>query len=255
MNPAVLLSVACCPWNPPVTTHEPSMLERLERFVAVEAESEASPSASPALEDVAVEPFAVEPLATEAVSRALEAFAPAESPLQFASAQRQGSRTSWAPKYWLSVGGHYVSGSYDTPNDFAYDENTAFSLDLGIYNWRGEMGIGLEAGMMLNDYELEGDAVGSGAETVDVWRGMVGLRIADRGPDDGSFIPYVRAGFMYRRDDGDTVKDDGIGWYAALGFDWRFGSSLAIGPSVMYTEASSQNAREWLGGLLLTLAF
>jgi hypothetical protein len=179
---------------------------------------------------------------------------PAPAP-QFASSPNRGVGPTWEPKSWLSVGGYFVDGRYDTPQDFGFDEDTAFAVDLGMYNWRGEMGIGLEAGLIYGGYEIDGDLFGAGSQQVDVWRGLLGIRVADRGPNDSRFVPYVRGGVMYRRDDGGSVKDDGIGWYAGGGFDWRLGPQLAIGPSVLFNESSSRNAQEWLFGLVLTFGF
>lgn len=211
----------------------------LERFVSAEAA------------EAFVAPLSQPPLAQPSLP---EPAAPAEPLLQVGRVSQRVEHT-WGPQFWLSVGGYFVDGRYDTPNDFDYEEATAFAVDVGMYNWRGEMGIALEGGLMLNSYEIEGDPLGGGAEDVDVWRGMVGLRIADRGPNDSRFVPYARAGFMYRRDEGDTVRDDGIGWYAGLGCDLRLTPQLAIGPSVLFNEANSQNAREWLFGVTLTLGF
>ncbi len=222
---------------------------RLERFVA--APSDAAFEPTKLLAEPKTEPLA-EP--------GSEPFAqPSSEPLGALAAQvgrpTQRSQYSWGPQYWLSVGAHWTDGRYDTPNDDDYEEKPAFSIDFGVYNWRGEMGIGLEAGLMRNTYELEGDPLGLGSADVDVWRGMLGLRVADRGPEDSRFVPYARAGFMYRRDDGGPIKDDGIGWYAGLGCDIRITPQLAIGPSVMFNEAQSQNAQEWVFGVLLTFGF
>lgn len=181
--------------------------------------------------------------------------APGAAPLTQVGRSQQRVEYTWGPQYWLSVGGYWVDGRYDTPNDYDYEEQMAFALDFGVYNWRGEMGIGLEGGLMLSSYEIEGDPLGGGAEDVDVWRATVGVRIADRGPTDSRFVPYARAGFMYRRDEGDTVRDDGIGWYAGLGCDLRLTPQIAVGPSLLFNEANSQNAREWLFGVVLTLGF
>jgi len=168
---------------------------------------------------------------------------------------RRSSIYTWQPEYWISVGGYWVDGRYDTPNDFEFDENTTLDLNFGLYNWRGEMGLGLEGGLMFGGYDIEGDSVGNGADSVDVWRGMLGIRVADRGPEDAIWIPFARAGLMYRRDEGDTVRDDGIGWYAGLGVDFRITEFLAVGVSGMFNEAQSRNSQEWLFGLQATFGF
>jgi hypothetical protein len=237
--------------------------KRLESFVCLELSEAASKAASesdPETFEVhaSAEPEAASPWFASAESATIEnAFAagPAPAPTQFASSPNRGAGPVWAPSSWLSVGGYFVDGRYDTPQDFGFDEDTAFALDLGMYNWRGEMGIGLEGGLIVGGYEIDGDLFGAGSEKVDVWRGLIGVRVADRGANDSSFIPYVRGGFMYRRDDGGSVKDDGIGWYAGGGFDWRLGPQFAIGPSVLFNESTSRNAQEWLFGLLLTFGF
>ncbi len=242
---------------------------RLESFVDAASSSDAKSIDAHASDASTAAPGSVDasldPASAEAVS---DGFAPAESATfesafaarpapapQFASSPNRGVGPTWEPNSWLSVGGYFVDGRYDTPQDFDFEEDTAFAVDLGMYNWRGEMGIGLEAGLIYGGYEIDGDLFGAGSQQVDVWRGLIGIRVADRGPNDSRFVPYVRGGFMYRRDDGGSVKDDGIGWYAGGGFDWRLGPQLAIGPSVLFNESSSRNAQEWLFGLLLTFGF
>jgi len=234
----------------------PEFAARLERFVDAST-----------FDDVSVEPIAEAAEAATSAEAALTTLADsAIAELSLAASiepdpfapqrgQQRSGPHSWNPQYWITVGAHYVDGSYDKPNGFDYTESTAFSVDAGVYNWRGEMGVGLEAGLMINDYELDGDAFGSGAETIDVWRAMVGVRVADRGPNDESYVPYARAGFLYRRDDGGGIRDDGVGWYAGLGLDWRIGDGIAIGPQVLYTSNDSRSSTEWIGGLLLTIGF
>lgn len=220
----------------------------LERFVAT-ATAEASALGEPSLE----------PTPEPVREPALDPIAEPASLLEPLAAQvgRPVQRVdhTWGPQYWLSVGAYWVDGRYDTPADDDYEEDTAIAVDFGAYNWRGEMGIALEGGLMKNSYQLDGDPLGSGRSDVDVWRGMIGLRVADRGPTDSRFVPYARGGFLYRRDDGGPIKDDGIGWYAGLGCDIRVTPQLAVGPSVMFNEANSQNAQEWVFGVLVTLGF
>jgi hypothetical protein len=215
-----------------------SLCARLEHFVAPAQPESAS--------------FAAQP--QPATTAASTAIAPAPQPPQVGSSRRLTNYT-WQPEYWISVGGYWVDGRYDTPNDFDYDEATTLDLNFGLYNWRGEMGLGLEGGLMFGSYDIQGDSVGAGADSVDVWRGMLGIRVADRGPDDAIWIPFARAGFLYRRDEGDTVRDDGIGWYAGLGVDFRITQYLALGVSGMFNEAQSRNSQEWLFGLQATFGF
>lgn len=217
-----------------------SFSARLESFVAAAAPESAASAAQP------------EPATTSAA--AVTTTLPAPASPQIGSSRRSTLYT-WQPEYWISVGGYWVDGRYDTPNDFDYDENTTLDLNFGLYNWRGEMGLGLEGGLMFGSYDIEGDSVGAGADSVDVWRGMLGIRVADRGPEDAIWIPFARAGLMYRRDEGDTVRDDGIGWYAGLGVDFRITQYLAVGLSGMFNEAQSRNSQEWLFGLQATFGF
>lgn len=216
---------------------------RVEHFVAPAQPESASLTAQP-------QPAAT---ATTAVSTTA-ATTPSPQPPQVGSSRRSAVYT-WQPEYWVSVGGYWVDGRYDTPNDFDYEENTTLDVNFGLYNWRGEMGLGLEGGVMFGSYDIEGDSVGSGADSVDVWRGMLGIRVADRGPEDAIWIPFARAGLMYRRDEGDTVRDDGVGWYAGLGVDFRITEYLAVGVSGMFNEAQSRNSQEWLFGLQATFGF
>lgn len=248
---ALLFCVALAPHSPALDARDfDPFSASLERFVAAAGEAELASEASAPAEALLPQP-ALEPL--EPFAAPLFTAPGALEPQVGRPVQRV--QHTWGPQYWLSVGAYWVDGRYDTPNDDEYEEDTALALDFGAYNWRGEMGIALEAGLMKNTYELDGDPLGFGRSEVDVWRGMLGLRIADRGPEDSRFVPYARGGFLYRRDDGGPIKDDGIGWYAGLGCDIRITPQLAIGPSVMFNEANSQNAQEWVFGVLLTLGF
>src|SRR2546425_41441 len=66
-------------------------------------------------------------------------------------------------------------------------------------------------------------------------------------------VPYLRGGAVYRKDEGRFVDDEGAGWFAGGGLDWRLAEHWAVGPFVSYEEASlSIPSRTWLFGVGLT---
>jgi hypothetical protein len=166
---------------------------------------------------------------------------------------QRGIERSWGPDYVFALGVHWVDGDYDAPQDADSEEDPAYSLDFVAYNWNEERGIGLELGLMMSTYDVDVTAIDT--ETVDTWRVMAGVRLADRGPTDAIWIPYVRGGGMYRQDSGDVIDDDGFGWYLGGGIDFRFGSRFAITPQVLFSDTTSLNAQEWLAGVLLSFNF
>jgi hypothetical protein len=166
---------------------------------------------------------------------------------------QRGTRRAWEPSWLIAAGVHGVSGDYDAPQNADAEEDPAYSLDLVFYNWDGERGIGLEVGLIANSYDVDVTAIDT--ETVDSFRALIGLRLADRGPTDTFWIPYLRGGLMYRMDSGDVVDDDGIGWYLGGGIDFRLGQHFAITPQLLYSDSSSLNSQEWIFGVLAGIGF
>lgn len=174
--------------------------------------------------------------------------------LAAAQAPERRNGFEWGPRFTLAVGVHAVAGYYDTYSGEDPDEDLAYSLDACIYNWDGEKGLGLEFGLMYSSYSASSGALG-GDENVDTYRVSGGVRFADRGSDNPIYIPFVRAGVMFRKDDGNIESDDGFGWYVGGGIDFRIGSRLAITPSVLFTDTSSMSAQDWVYGVLATFGF
>ena len=164
----------------------------------------------------------------------------------------QGYDYGFAPAGWVSVGISWMSSSIDQDTVDDPDSENPIGADLGIYGWEGEVGLGLEAGVMHSTYEGLIDSLTS--EEVDVWRTMVGLRLADRGSGD-RFLPWARAGFLYRFDNGDVLGDDGPGFYIGAGFDFVLIGGLAVTPQFMYQQSSSFGSEEWIGTLSLSYLF
>ena len=183
----------------------------------------------------------------------IDALEPAPAPTSVSEFLVQGTRRAWEPRWIVQLGVSSAGGQYDTNQAQDLSSGEVFSVDFVLNNWRDEMGIGLEGGLWMNTYDAELDSTNS--ETVDTYRVLVGLRIADRGPDNPIWIPYARVGGMYRVDDGPTVSDNDLGWYAGGGIDFRLGSHVAITPQILYAESPSLNAQEWLLGVCLTLGF
>ncbi len=74
--------------------------------------------------------------------------------------------------------------------------------------------------------------------------------------DEPRFVPYVRVGGVYRRDRGDIVRDDGFGWYAGAGLDFRINDTWSIGPFATYEAVSlSVTTSTFLVGLGLTFSY
>lgn len=202
----------------------------------------AAPSAAPTAVE-AVRASEPEPVSALAAALSLE-------PLPAA----QGGRRAWEPSYVLQLGMSMIDGQYDTGLPQSFEASPLLSLDFVAYNWRSELGVGLEGGLWMNSYDVT-QSGGIGSETVDTWRVSAGLRFADRGTDDPIWIPYVRFGGLYRSDEGSQTSDSDFGWYAGLGVDFRLGSRFALTPQVLYSESPSLNSQEWLLGVALTIGF
>ena len=157
-----------------------------------------------------------------------------------------------APAGWASFNVAFFSTEIDQDTVGDPDDDTGLGGELGIYGWQGEMGLGLEIGLIHSTYEAQIDALAS--EDVDVWRGTLGVRLADRGSGE-RFLPWLRAGFLYRFDDGDSFQDDGPGFYIGGGFDFVLIGGLALSPQLVYQKSRSVDSEEWIGILSATYLF
>lgn len=212
------------------------------------ADAPAAPSSAPVAE------AAPAPLSLAAEVEALETAA-ANATLPKAPAPvaaLQGTVSYQRPIGFVSIGAHVIEGDVSSPtgDDPEYDET--FSIDLGFYTWNDSLGLALELGYLPSSYELETSSLGS--EDVDVRRYLLGLRFADDEPDS-FFLYYLRGGVVLREDDGDSVEDDGLGWYAGGGIEWKFGRGFSLGPSLLYSETDSMDSSEWILGLQAAYSF
>jgi len=169
-------------------------------------------------------------------------------PLSLAPAQ--GTVIEQGPRGFVSLGAHYVDGDFATPQGEDPDAGEGFGLDAGLYTWNGELGLALEAGILKSEQEAEASSLAN--EDVETTRFLLGVRVADRGTES-AFLTYLRAGFLMRKDEGDTIDDDGTGWYFGGGFDWTFAGAFNVGPQLLYTDSSSLDAAEWIFGLTFGL--
>jgi len=158
------------------------------------------------------------------------------------------------PLGWVSAGIYFTSSELELPPPAGSpDEDEPLGVEFGFYTWRNnEMGVGIEFAAIHSEYEV--DATSIDHETVDVWRGMIGLRLADAGIST-MFTPFARAGAVWREDSGTILDDSGMGYYLGAGLDWHLAGSLAVTPALLYQDSNSYDAREWLFGLSLTLQF
>lgn len=167
-----------------------------------------------------------------------------------------------APTGWVSFGVSFYSTEIDVETDGDPDDDTGIGAEIGLYGWQGEMGLGLEVGLNHSTYEaVADDQLNNPTEEVDVWRGTLGVRLADRGSGD-RFLPWLRAGFLYRFDDssgkdslGRSLADDGPGFYIGGGFDFVLLGGLALSPQVVYQKSRSVDSEEWIGTVSLTYLF
>lgn len=157
------------------------------------------------------------------------------------------------PLGWVSAGIYFTSSEQELPASGSPDEDEPLGVEFGLYTWRNnEMGVGLEFAAIHSEYSI--DVTSIDTESVDVWRGRIGLRLADAGIHP-LFTPFARAGFEWRDDDGTILQDSGPGYYLGAGLDWRVAGALALTPTLTYSDTNSYDAREWLFGLSLTLQF
>lgn len=160
----------------------------------------------------------------------------------------------WAqPTGWVTAGGHA-----------AIEEGR-----LGdILNIGGNALIGggvhlLQLGPVLLGVEAEGSvgrataSFGDVDDKLTVHRARLGVRATWWWEhDEPRIVPYARAGGLYRRDRGDVIKDDGFGWYAGIGLDFRLSDVWSIGPFATYESVSlSIESSTFLVGFGLTYSY
>jgi hypothetical protein len=157
------------------------------------------------------------------------------------------------PIGWISFGVSWVTSEIEAPTVVEPEEDgTPLGIEIGTYSWHGEMGIGLELGWIQSSYDAQVTSID--VEEVDVARAMLGVRLADRGTSR-LFTPWARLGGVYRMDDGDTISDDGFGFYLGAGLDWNLFGGLALTPSLTFMDSQSFKATDWLVTLALTYRF
>lgn len=157
------------------------------------------------------------------------------------------------PLGWVSAGIYFTSSEQDLPASGSPDEDEPLGVEFGFYTWKNnEMGLGVEFAAIHSEYKI--DVTSIDTETVDVWRGLIGLRLVDAGISS-MFSPFARAGMVWRSDKGTILDDSGIGFYLGAGLDWHLAGPLAVTPAILYQDSNSYDAQEWLFGLSLTLQF
>ncbi|HVS19122.1 MAG TPA: outer membrane beta-barrel protein [Planctomycetota bacterium] len=187
------------------------------------------------------------PLQPLSLTELLASAAPASAPPQGVAYDRA------MPLGWISAGIFFTSSEQDLPG--SPDEDEPLGVEVGFYTWKNrEMGLGVELGAMHSEYKVNPLSLPSDTETVDVWRGTLGLRLVDAGISS-LFSPFARAGALWRSDSGTTLDDSGFGYYLGVGLDWHLAGGLAITPTLTYQDSNSFNTTEWLFGLSLTFLF
>ena len=165
-----------------------------------------------------------------------------------------GATVAVAQPTWWITGGGYAAVETGSLKDTVKTEGGAF-VGGGWYL--------LRLGSVLVAAEAEASAgrvkasLGIVEDTVTPFRGRLGLRATRwEEHDEPTLVPHLRAGGVYRSDQGDLVKDDGAGWYVGIGLDYRLSENWAVGPFATYEEVGlSVRARTWFLGLGLTFAF
>ena len=154
---------------------------------------------------------------------------------------------------WFAFGISWVSSDLSLPAPATViDEDEPLNVELGFFTWKGEMGVGFEAGVSHSSYKAQLNSIET--DDVDVWRGTLGVRLVDSGINK-LFSPWARAGATYRIDDGQQLSDSGVGFYIGVGMDWHLVGPLAITPALTYADTNSYGSQEWLATLALTFLF
>jgi len=164
--------------------------------------------------------------------------------------ERGGLVTPFQPTWFVSTGVRWYDGGYRTPTGADPSEDVGYAVDAGYFSWSGDLGAALEIGLSQATYDV--DTGSGGREEVDVMRILGGIRFVDR-LEESPFETFLRAGAVYREDDGATVNDDGTGWYAGGGLDWILGSGeFLLGLDLMWMETSSVSSEDWVLGVHMT---
>lgn len=155
---------------------------------------------------------------------------------------------------WISIGFYDIDTRFES-SDIAGDGDEAFSYGAGAWWWGDEFGSAAEAQILYSRHEA---TVSGNTGELQTWNLMVGARLGWRGIDD-HFIPYARAGALWRNDNGDeftAINDDGLGVYGGLGIEVRLGSHFALSPEILWTWADvSDDSTQAAAGLALVVRF
>jgi hypothetical protein len=159
------------------------------------------------------------------------------------------------PTWWIAGGPQAGFETSDRLDDIVEEEPSALvAAGWHLLKFAGVL-LGPEAEGSVGRLQAE---LGTQGDTVTVFRGRAGLRAAWWGDEDDDpwLLPYVRAGAVYRKDDGHFVEDDGVGWYAGVGVDVRLAERWWIGPFVTYERVMlSIETATVLIGFTLTFSF
>jgi opacity protein-like surface antigen len=157
------------------------------------------------------------------------------------------------PLWWLGAG---IQGGleFGTRAD-AVDDEVGAQFGGGWYALRlGAALVGLEAEASIDQVRAD-TSVGENQATS--YRARGGFRLLWwEEHDEPWLVPYLRVGTVYRRDRGDIRRDDGFGWYAGAGLDYRISERWFFGPFVTYEQVSlTSTTKTWLFGIVLTFQF
>jgi hypothetical protein len=157
------------------------------------------------------------------------------------------------PIGWITVGGHAALETGHLSNILGVE--TAVLANVGFHLWR--------LGPFLLGVDAEGTAgrvpadLGAADDTITVYRARGGLRFTWwLEHEEPYLVPYARVGAAYRRDRGSLIRDEGVGWYASVGLDFRLSDTWSIGPFATYESVSlSIDTETFLFGLGLTFSY
>jgi hypothetical protein len=159
------------------------------------------------------------------------------------------------PTWWFAAGPQAGVETSDRLDDIVETEPSAV-LAAGWHVFAlGPVLLGAEVEGSVGRLQAE---LGTQGDTVTVFRGRFGLRAAWWGDEDDDpwVFPYVRAGAVYRKDDGRFISDDGVGWYGGAGIDVRIAENWWIGPFVTYERIGlSIETATVLVGFAVTFSF
>jgi hypothetical protein len=157
------------------------------------------------------------------------------------------------PTAWVSVGGQAALEQGRLGDVLQIGGNAL--VGAGLHLWRlGPVLLGADAEATAGRVSAD---LGPADDKITVYRGRVGLRLTWWAEHDEPYwVPYLRAGAVYRTDRGNLIKDEGFGWYVAGGFDYRVSDTWSIGPFAAYEAISlSIESETVLVGFALTFSF